>query len=78
MPRDFFRAFVRFSILCFTQLGVISRTRNKFFEIVAVAERDLVITHVKSKESKKQLFLIYLLVKLANGRMSIKKEKISS
>ena len=33
-----------------------------------------VIAHVKNKESKKQPFRIFLPVKLADGRMSIKKE----
>ena len=50
------------------QLGVITRTRNKFVEIAAVAECYLIITHVKNKESKKQPFQIYLPVSLANGR----------
>ena len=62
----------------FVQLGVIPRARNKFVEIVADAERYLTITHVKIKESKKQLFRICLSVKLAYGRISIKKEKICS
>ena len=43
--------FLRNLCLCFdtvfAQLGVISRTRNKFVEIIAVAERYLIITHVK-------------------------------
>ena len=51
------------------------RTRNKFFEIVAVAECYLISNHVKNKESKKQPFQICLPVKLADGRMSMKKEK---
>ena len=75
LPRDFFRTFVHVSILCFTQLGVIPRAKNKIFETVVVAERCSVRTHVKSKESKNQLFLTNLPVKLANGRMSIKKGK---
>ena len=33
--------------IVFAQLAVIARTRDKFVEIVAVAERYLVITHVK-------------------------------
>ena len=37
----------------FAQLGVIKRTSNKFVKIVAVAERYLIITHVKNKELKK-------------------------
>ena len=40
----------------FAQLEVIPKTRNKLVEIVAVAERYLIITHVKNKESKKQPF----------------------
>ena len=32
----------------------------------------------KNKESKKQLFRIYLPVKLVDGKMSMKKEEISS
>ena len=46
--------------IVFVQLGVIPRTRNKFVEIVAVAERYLIITHFKNKESKKQPFRIWL------------------
>ena len=61
------------------QLGVIPRTRNKFVEIVAVAERYLIITHVKNKESKKQPFRIWLpVIILADEKISIKKEEISS
>ena len=44
----------------------------------AVAEWYLVITHVKNKESKREPFQISLFVKLADGRISIKKEEISS
>ena len=62
----------------FVQLGVIPRTRNKFVEIVADAERYLTITHVKIKESKKQPFQICLLVKLTDRRISIKKEEMCS
>ena len=61
--------------IVFTQLGIIRRTRNKFAEIVAVAKRYFIIAHVKSKESKKQLFRIRFPVKLANRRMLIKKGK---
>ena len=46
---------------------------NKFVEIIAAAERDFIIAHIKNKESKKQPFQICFPVKLANGRMSIKK-----
>ena len=56
------------------ELGVIPRTRNKFVEIVAVAECYLVTNHVKNKKPKKQLFQICLPVKLADGRMPRRKE----
>ena len=52
------------------------RTRNKFAEIVAVAECYLIRNHVKNKESKKQRMCVS--VKLADGKMSMKKENNSS
>ena len=52
------------------------RTRNKFVEIVAVAECYLIRKHVKNKESKKQRICVS--VKLADGKMSMKKENNSS
>ena len=65
--------------IAFVQLGVISRTRNKFVEIVAAGECYLITNVVKNKESKKPPFRICLQVKqLADGRMSMKKEKYSS
>ena len=51
--------------IALAELGVIPRTRNKFVEIVAVAESYLIINNVKNKESKKQSFQICLAVKLA-------------
>ena len=36
------------------------RTRNKFVEIATIAERYLIITHAKKKESKKKPFRICL------------------
>ena len=42
--------------IVFAQLGVIPRARNKFSEIIVVAERYLIITHVKSKDLKMQPF----------------------
>ena len=59
--------------IVFAQLGVIPRTRNKFIEIVAVAERHFIIGHLKKKESKKQP--IRFPAKLPDGRMSVKKGK---
>ena len=38
--------------IVYAQLGVIPRTRNKFAEIVVVAERYLIITHVKVKNQR--------------------------
>ena len=58
--------------IAFAQLGVIPSTKNTFVEIVAVAECYVIINHVISK---KQRFRICLPVKLADGRMSVKKEK---
>ena len=52
------------------------RTRNKFVEIVAVAECYLIRKHVKNKELKKQRICVS--VKLADGKMSMKKENNSS
>ena len=38
----------------------------------------MIITHVRSKESKKQLLRMYFSIKLADRKMTIKKENISS
>ena len=56
--------------IAFAQLGIIPKTKSKFVEIVAVAECYLIRNHVK----KKQPFQKCLPVKLADGRMSVKKE----
>ena len=64
--------------IAFVQLGVIPRTRINFDETVAVAECYLIKNHVKNKESKKQPFQICLSVKLADRKMSMEKENISS
>ena len=61
--------------IAFAQLGVTPRTRNTFDELVAVAECCLISNYPKNKESKNQPFQICLPVKLADGRMSMKKEK---
>ena len=53
--------------------GFNARTRDDFFEKVAVAKPYLIITNVQNKKSKKQLFQIYLPVKLAYGTIPIKK-----
>ena len=60
----------------FARLGIIPTTKNKFVEIVAIAECYLVTNHVKNKESKKQPFRICLPAKLADRRMLIKRNKI--
>ena len=57
--------------IVFAQLGVIPRIRNKFVEIVAVVERYLIITHLKTKESKKQPFQICLPVTLAEDKINM-------
>ena len=49
MPRDFFTTCFD---IAFAQVGVIPRTRNKFVEIIVVAECYLITNHVKNKESK--------------------------
>ena len=61
--------------IMFAQLGFILTTRNKFVEITAVAECYWTTTHLK-KEWKKQLLRVYLCKKLADGKISIKKENI--
>ena len=40
--------------IAFAQLGVIPRTRNKFVEILAVAECYLITNHVKKKKESKK------------------------
>ena len=55
--------------------GFNARTRDNFFEKVAVAKPYLIITNVQNKKSKKQLFQIYLPVKLTYGTISIRKGK---
>ena len=65
--------------IVFELLGVIRRTNKKIVEIVSASEFYLIINPLKkNKESKKQLFRLYLPVKLAEGKMSMKKEKNSS
>ena len=44
MPRDFFTTCFD---IAFAQVGVIPRTRNKFVEIIVVAECYLIANHVK-------------------------------
>ena len=63
--------------IVFAPLGVMTTT-NKIVEIAAASECYLIINLLKNKESKKQLFRIYLPVKLAEGKISMKKEKNSS
>ena len=66
--------FTMFDIV-FTQLGVIPRIMNKFVEIIAVAERSFVTAHLKNEEWEKHPFSLWLPVKVADGRMSVKKGK---
>ena len=60
----------------FAQLGIISRTRYKFVQIATVVELYLNITHVKNKEPKKQQLQLCLPLRLADEKMSKKKEKV--
>ena len=60
--------------IAFVQFIVISRINNKLVEIVAVAECYLIVNHVK-KYQRTDIFRICLPVKLADGRISVKKEK---
>ena len=57
-------------------LGLITRTSNKIVEIVVTSECYLIINPLKNKKSKNYHFRIHLPVKLADGKMSMKKEKI--
>ena len=59
--------------IAFAQLGVIPRTKNKFDEIVGVAECYLITNRVKN--IKEATVPNMPSCKLANGRMSVKKEK---
>ena len=49
--------------------------QEAFFKKISVAKSYLIITDVHSKESKKQVFRLYLPVKLAYGRLLIIKVK---
>ena len=52
-----------------------TQEQEAFFKKIPVVKYYLIITDVHSKESKKQVFRIYLPVKLANGRLLITKVK---
>ena len=54
------------------------KNKDNFVDIVAVVEHYLIMAHVKNKESRKQPFRICFPVKLADRKMSIKKEKLYS
>ena len=55
-----------------------SQKQEKFAEIVAITECSLIITDLQNKESRKQPFRKNLPVKLVDGRMSVKEEKVFS
>ena len=59
--------------IAFALLGVITRTRNKFVETVAVVERCF-LAYTPNNELKKQPFRIYLSLKLAYGRKQEKRK----
>ena len=50
------RYFLKTFFIIFGQLGVITRIRNKFVEVVAVAERYFIIARVKNKGTNKRPF----------------------
>ena len=58
---------------CVCTIRVIPRTKNKFVEIVAVAECYLITNHVKN--IKEAAVPNVPSLKLADGRMSVKKGK---
>ena len=75
LSQGFLHNLCPFFDIAFAQLGATPRARNRFDQIVTASEYYLISKHVKNKESKKQLFQIYFPVKLADGRMSMKKEQ---
>ena len=76
LRKDSFTPFAHVLIL---RLRQITRINNGIVKTVAAQECYLIIIFFKkNRESKKQLFRIYLPVKLTNRKISMKKEKISS
>ena len=51
------------------QLSIITKISYNFVEIVLVAQCYLIITYVQYQESKKQMFRIYLHLKLIDRGM---------
>ena len=64
--------------ITFIQLGVITRTRNKFVQIVAVVERCLIITDIQNNESKEEKISSYLIYNIMSlSKMAGKIEPFS-
>ena len=53
----------------FGQLSIITKISYNFVKIVLVAQCYLIITYAQYQESKKQMFRIYLLLKLIDRGM---------
>ena len=74
MSKGFFTTFLHVPMLRVRSYGS-TQEQEAFFKKISVAKYYLIITDVHSKESKKQVFRMYLPVKLANGRLLIIKVK---
>ena len=68
LSKDFFTPFCPFFDVAFCTIVSHYKNESKFVEILAFAERYLIIVDLQNK-SKKHLFQIYPPVKLAAGRM---------
>ena len=77
LSKDLFTKFIYVSMLRLRNCES-SQKQEKFAEIVAITECSLIITDLQNKESRKQPFRKNLPVKLADGRMSVKEEKVFS
>ena len=72
LSQGFFTIFAYVLMLYLRSCGSTQEQQNNFFYIVAASE---CLSWCKNNELKKQLFRIYIPVKLAYGRISVKKEK---
>ena len=77
LSKDLFTKFIYVSMLRLRNCES-SQKQEKFAEIVAITECSLIITDLQNKESRKQPFRKNLPVKLVDGRMSVKEEKVFS
>ena len=77
LSKDLFTKFIYVSMLRLRNCES-SQKQEKFAEIIAITECSLIITDLQNKESRKQPFRKNLPVKLVDGRMSVKEEKVFS